>query len=339
MKAMFTTLSCLAVCSVSFSQADSSAVYFQKALAEKTAKRYLVASGYLDKAVEINPKFEEAYLQDAYINLEMRKTDKAIELFLKVHEINPGNTVAIKELTELYYSYHQYDKAIEFAQKCKDCENSERIIAMCSYQQEDYATAITGLQNVLLKNPNDAEASYTIGRSYLELEQENKAIPYYKKAVDGDPSKTMWAYELGIVYYNLEDYGNAITMFNKALDNGYQHSADIDENLGYAYIYHGDFSKGETLLLALLAKRPGDKEMLRNMADAYYKAKQYDQSLNYCQKLMEMDSKDAKALYQAGLCFQKKGDDDRGQKMCDKAIEMDPSLAGLRTKKEDMTGL
>jgi len=67
---------------------------------------------------------------------------------------------------------------------------------------------------------------------------------------------------------------------------------------------------------------------------AFYDGKMYDKCLDYCQKLMEMDMKDGKALYQAGLCFQKKGEVSRGQQMCDKAIEMDPTLAGLRRKKE-----
>ncbi len=339
MKAMFTTLSCLTICSAAFSQSDSSAVYFQKALAEKTAKRYLVASGYFDKAAQLNPNFEEAFMQDAYVNLEMRKTDRAKELFLKVYALNPNNKAAIKELTQLYYSYHQYDKAVEFAQKCKDCENSERIIGMCSYEQEDYATAISGLQNVLAKNPNDAEASYTIARCYLELEQEDKAIPYYKKAVEADATKPLWAYELAIVYANKEDYGNAIIMYNKAADNGYEKTNDYNENLGYAYIYHHEFDKGEALLSALLVKRPGDKELLRGMAEACFKAKLYDKSLGYCQKLMEMDGKDAKALYQAGLCFQKKGEKDRGEKMCDQAIELDSSLGSLRTKSMNVEGL
>ncbi|MBS1761969.1 MAG: hypothetical protein JSR00_03780, partial [Bacteroidetes bacterium] len=49
---------------------------------------------------------------------------------------------------------------------------------------------------------------------------------------------------------------------------------------------------------------------------------------------LEADSSNARALYQAGLNFQKKGQKDKGQNMCDKAIEMDPSLERLRTKKE-----
>jgi tetratricopeptide (TPR) repeat protein len=76
--------------------------------------------------------------------------------------------------------------------------------------------------------------------------------------------------------------------------------------------------------------------MIRDMAEAFYKGKDFQKSLNYCQKLMEMDTKDGKALYQAGLCFQKMGQKDKGQSMCDKAIEMDPSLNSLRQKSMTM---
>ena len=77
---------------------------------------------------------------------------------------------------------------------------------------------------------------------------------------------------------------------------------------------------------------------MRDLAQILYEQKQYNRSLDYCQRLLEMDAKDGKALYQAGLDFQKMGQKDKGQGMCDKAIEMDPSLAGKRTKKMDMGG-
>ena len=65
----------------------------------------------------------------------------------------------------------------------------------------------------------------------------------------------------------------------------------------------------------------------------------YDKSLDYCQQLMTLDDKDGKALYQAGLCFIKKGSKEKGQNMCDAAIKMDPSLSGLRTKQDGGMGL
>jgi tetratricopeptide (TPR) repeat protein len=85
-----------------------------------------------------------------------------------------------------------------------------------------------------------------------------------------------------------------------------------------------------------MARKPGNKEIIRDIAQAFYDNKMYDKCLGYCQKLMEMDKNDAKALYIAGLCFQKKGEKEKGQQMCDKAVHMDPTLAGLRRKRELM---
>jgi tetratricopeptide (TPR) repeat protein len=317
-------------------KADSSELYFQKGIEEKTARHYLVASKNFEKALQFNPNLKEALLENGYVNLEMRKTDNAMLSFTKVLEIEPANAAATKEMMELYYSYRQFAKAKDMASKCKGCASAEKILALCNYQIEDYGNAVKGLLGYLSKNPTDAEATYTLGRSYLEMEEYKNAIPYYNKAILLDDSKNAWMYELGLIYYNQEDFKNAITFFNKAAEKGYPQSSDFVENLGYANIYAGDFDKGEKILLELLAKKPGNKELLRDIAEAYYQRKMYDKSLDFCQKLMEMDTKDGKALYQAGLCFQKKGQTDKGQKMCDKAIEMDPSLSGLRQK--SMTG-
>jgi tetratricopeptide (TPR) repeat protein len=314
-------------------QQDSALYYFRKGNEEKEARRWMLAAKHYDKAIQFNAKFTEAYLQNGYAHLEMRRTDVAKAHFTKVYELEPGNATAIKELTDLYYGYRQYEKAIEFAQKCSSCPNAQRIIGQSHYELEDYAAAVKTLLGVVAKNPADAEAQYTIGRSYLEMEEYKSAIPYYAKAVELDKTRNAWMYELGLQYYNMNDFKNALDMFNKAAENGYPKSNDFYENLGYCQIYTGDFEKGEKTLLDIYAKKPGNKDILRDIAEIYYQRKMYDKSLDFCQKLLEMDKNDGKALYQAGLCFQKKGQTDRGQQMCDKAIEMDPSLASLRQKK------
>ncbi len=317
----------------SFAQADSARFYFQKGTDEKNARHWLVAANYFDKAIKFNPKYIDAYLENAFVNLEMRRTEVAKVNFTRVNEIDPANAVAIKELTQLYFSYRQYENAISFAQKCKNCPDAERIIGMSYYELEDYAGAVRVLQGVVSKNPADAEAHYTIGRSYLDMEEYKNAIPWYTKAVALDTSRGTWMYELGLQHYNLNEFKNALAMFLKAAEHGYTRSSDYYENVGYCYIYTGDFEKGEKILLDIYAKKPGNKDILRDIAEIYYQRKSYDKSLEFCQRLLEMDKNDGKALYQAGLCFQKKGQVDRGQQMCDRAIELDPSLNSLRQKK------
>lgn len=330
----------IALTNVVFAQnTDSAKFYFQKGLVEKEAKRYLAASSFFDKAINFDIKYAAAYQENGYANLAMRKTDAARGHFTKLYELDPTSMAAITELTELYFSYHQYKKAIEFAGKCVGCPNGERIIAMSSYRLEDYATAVKGLLNVIAKDATDAEAIYTIGRSYLDMEQYIKAVPYYTKAIELDATKNVWMNELGLLYYNLNDFQHAKVYLIKAQENGYPASNDFNENLGYAYIFSGEFEKGEKLLLAILSKKPGNKDILRDIAEAYYQQKMYDKSLNFCQQLLVLDEKDAKALYQAGLCFQKKGQKEKGQSMCDNAIKIDPSLSGLRQKQDGGIGL
>lgn len=313
---------------------DSAVYYFNKGVEEKDNKRWLVAHQAFEKSIELNPKYAAAYLENAAVLLEMRRTDKAKENYTKLHQLEPNNKVAIKLLAELYFSYRQYDKAIEFAKKCTDCQEANRIIGMSYYQQEDYAAAEKALQAALKQNPADAEATYTLARNYLDMEAYKQAVPWYEKAIALQGAKSTWMYELGLLYYNNNDYKNAVLAFNKAAAGGYEQKNDFNENLGYASLYAGDYDKGEELLLGILKRKPNNTVLLRDMAEIFYQQKQYDRSLSYCQKLMEIDPKDGKALYQAGLCFQKKGQKDRGQQMCDKAIEMDPSLKNLRQKKE-----
>jgi tetratricopeptide (TPR) repeat protein len=316
-----------------YAQTDSAKTYFQKGLTEKAAGRYMLASQAFNTAIAFDPEYEDARMQDAYVNLAMRRMDNAKAGFQKVYDMDHNNQEAIKALTDLYYDYHQYKLAINFAGMCKTCNNAPRIIAMSNFQEENYEDAVDQLTKVLQNDPKDAEVAYAIGSCYLELQDDIQAVQYFQKAVQLDPAKNEWTYELGLLYYNNQDYKDAVIAFDKAAADGYNdQSSDFKENLGFACVYSGSFARGEKLLLGLLTQRPENKDLLRGIADAYYSHKMYDQSLAFCQKLIMLDANDGMALYQAGMCFQKKGQAAKGQALCDKAIQLDPSLAALKQK-------
>ncbi len=317
---------------------DSARFYFNIGKKEKNDKRFLVASQAFDKAIKFDPSFTEAYMENGYVNLEMKKTNAAITNFTKVHEQEPGNKVAISELMGLYYNYRQFNKATEFANKCKDCKGAQRIVGMSFYKQEDYPAAEKALLSALVQFPGDAEATYTLARTYLDMQEYKKAVPYYEKAVRMDDTKNVWMYELGLLYFNLTNYKEAVAYMQKAAEKGYAQGNDFNENLGYAMLYSGEYDNGEKLLVGIWSRKPGNIDLIRDMSEVLYQQKQYDRSLVYCKKIMEIDPKDAKALYQAGLNFLKKGEKDRGQQMCDNAIKMDPSLASLR-RENKMPGM
>lgn len=317
---------------------DSSQYYFSKGMEEKTAKKFLVASQHFEKAVSFNKNFAAAYVENGYANLEMRKTDQAKFNFTKAYELQPSNAAALKELTTLYFDFRQWDKAIEFASKCTGCENADRIIGMSAYEKENYGLAEKALLRAIAKSPTDAKSHYTLGRTYVEMELYKKAVPFFEKAVTLSPEKNAWLNELGLVYYHNDDYKNAARVFQEAASQGYPQSNDFNENFGYALLHSGEYAKGEEKLVAIYEKKPGNTEIIRDLAQILYEKKQFDRSNIYCQKLLNINPNDGKALYQAGLNFQKKGEKEKGQAMCNKAISIDPSLASKRTKIEGLAG-
>ena len=331
MKKLLTVIS-LAVAGQSLANTftDSSQYYFDRAMAEKLANRSLVASKMFEKALDFNQKNASIYVEAAQNLQEMHVPDKAKAYYTKAYELDPKNPKVIRELTTLYYDFRQWDKAIEFANKCNNCENSDRIMGMSLYKKEDYVGAEKYLQKVLAKNPNDAIANYTLAKNYIDAEQDRKALPYFEKATTLSPEKPNWTLELATLYSDIGNYRAAVPKYEAAIKLGVPQNNDFNESYGYALIYSAQFEKGEEKIVEIYKKK-GNKEILRELANTLYKLKQYDRCLDYCQKLMEVDPKDGKALYQAGLSFIKIGKKDKGQSMCDKAIELDPSLSSKKS--------
>ena len=323
-----------------FSQnADSSQYYFKKGLGESALRHYAVAGKNFDKAIQFNSNFAEAYVANGKANLEMSRIYEANQNFTKAYQLQPSNNEVIKELASLYFNNRQFQKAIELVQKCNDCADADRILGMSYYHTEDYGKAVTFLQKAILKNDKDGEAAYTLGRTYLELENEKNAIPQFQKAIILEPARNQWAYELGLIYYNQNDYKNALKYFNQASENGFNKNNDYYENYGFAQLYTGDAENGIKTLTQILERKPNNKELLNNIANAMYETKRYDDALVYFQKLLELNPKDANSLFMAGMTFQKMGQKEKGQKICDNAIAMDPSLAKNRQKKDMPMGL
>lgn len=322
-----------------FAQADSSRYYFQKGLEEKNNKRYAVADKLFDKAIKFSPGNIETYIEKGRVNLEMRKLYDAQLAFNEAYKIDPGNEEAIRQLTDIYFNNRQYNKALEFAEKCKSCKYVDFIRGMVYYNTEDYGQAMTSLEKAVKMDPANATAAYTLARTYLELEQEKKAIPSYLNAIALDSSRSNWIYELGLIYYNQGNYQNAIQFFEKAASAGYNKGNDFVENLGFAQLYAVRTDQGLATLQTIMDRKPNNKELIGNIASALYETKQYDNALAYYEKLLHLNPNDASALYMAGMTFQQKGEKEKGQKICDKAISMDPSLAKNRQKKDLPMGL
>ena len=93
-------------------------------------------------------------------------------------------------------------------------------------------------------------------------------------------------------------------------------------------------SVANPVLQQVLKKKPQDQELLYNIADAYYRNGKYEDAITYWDQVLAIDKANARSLYMIGMAYQKKGDNGKGIQLCDRAIQMDPSLKSLKTEKK-----
>jgi tetratricopeptide (TPR) repeat protein len=337
MKLMNLLLALLLLSSDLFAQTDSTQYFLQKGLDEKQKGHRMESLKNFEKAIkyEANNKVVLTELASAYMDL--RKYSDAKNTYKKLVDLGDVSAANYKQLMMLSYNMRQFDDVIVYANNLKKADPSEKInyyVGKVHYFQDNYGDAIQFLTAAAKEEPQNAEIPYMIGHAYADMLNYKLAIPYFQKGISLDSTKSNWMYELGLICYAIHDDKNALKYILLAGEKGYTKDNDYMENLGIAYLDAGDLDKGAAILNDLLKKRPSDFNLLNMVAEAYYYKGKFDQAMDYWDRILGYDKTSASSLYMIGMCYQKKGDKSKGQQLCDKAIEMDPSLAMYKQKKE-----
>ena len=320
-----------------FAQADSSAFYFQKGSDAKSKGHSLMAIQNFEKAYSFNKNDKRTVSELAAGYLGLRHYAQAREKFLQLESMGDKSDSTYRQLTLLSFNARKWDDAIRYALLLKKQNVNEKLawyIGKSYYEKEDLGNAIRYFGYAAKEDPTNAEIPYTIAKAYADMMNYKEAIPYFLKAIELNPNNARWIYETALIYYAIPDDQNALKYLLLAGDKGYKKDNEYLQNLATAYVNAGKPEEGIALLKEALERRPTDINIINMLAESYYDSKKYDESISYYDKLLQIDSKNAEALYMMGMCFQKKGEKQKGMAMCDKAIQMDPGLQSLKQEKK-----
>jgi len=337
MKRVNLALVLLIISSFLFAQTDSTQYFLQKGLDEKQKGRRMESLKNFEKAIKYDPNNKAVLSELASAYVDLRKYFDAKNTYKKLVDLGDASATNYKQLLQLSFNMRSYDEALVYANNLKKTDPSEKVnyyIGKIYYDQDNYGDAIQSLNAAAKEDPQNAEIPYMIGHSYSDMMNYKLAVPFYQKAIALDSTKNNRVYELGLIFYAMNDDKNALKYILLAGEKGYKKDNDYMENLGIAYLNVGDLVKGSVILNDLLKKRPSDFNLLNMIAEAYYYKGKYDEAMGYWDTILGYDKTNASSLYMIGMCYQKKGDKAKGQRLCDKAIEMDPSLAMYKQKKE-----
>ena len=337
MQKIFFTAAIAGLSFTSSAQADSANYFLQKGLDEKAKGRRMEVVKNLEKAYAYNKSSIEItrHLAEAY--REVNFYAKAKEKYGQAEGLGDKSPALYKQLMGLNFNMRQWNDAIKYAQLLKKADAAENVnyfIGRAYYEQEDLGKGIQFLELAAKEDPANAEIPHTLATAYTNMQNFRLAIPHFQRAISLQPTNNRWIYEMALVYYGMNDNANALKYMLEAGEKGYRKDNEYTQNLATAYMNAGKFAEGLEVLKQVLEKRPTDLGLLDMVAEACYDAGKYDDAINYYNKILAIDEKKAEALYMMGMAYQKKGQETNGRKLCDKAIEMDPSLSSLKTEKK-----
>jgi tetratricopeptide (TPR) repeat protein len=314
---------------------DSADFYLKKAQVLKEARKIWDADKSFQKAISFAPTDENVRIEYGNYLVEQRKYFAAVEQYAKILEKDIKNKPALQKLTEVSYMLHRWNDVIMYANKLGTDSKIAKMNFMLGksyYELENYGQAQKYLTLEVDANPTSAEAVSLLGRVHIDLNNYKQAIAIYNKALNLDPNNNQMIYELGLLYYTINNEKEAIKYFELAIEKGYKKDLGVLENLGLAYLSF-DIQKGIDILNKVLEMKPGNGAILFQVAQAYYKAEKFEDAALSYRRIYDADPSNVRSLYMSGLAYIKKGDKNKGTKICDLAISLDPSLAQLRTQK------
>jgi tetratricopeptide (TPR) repeat protein len=162
---------------------------------------------FFTKAVQYNPKDEEAVrmLGQAYLN--KGSIDTAEKYFDKAIEIYPENYTAWSNKGMIYLNKKEYAKALTFFKKATDLKRNYTeayyYASVCEFSQSNYAGAIPYLEAALKNNGNLPEIYYNLGIAYLNTGSYNKAEQALNGALSMNPKMANAYYALAETYQKL----------------------------------------------------------------------------------------------------------------------------------------
>ncbi|MFN2260975.1 MAG: tetratricopeptide repeat protein [Psychroflexus sp.] len=226
-------------------------------------------------------------------------------------ETNPPNNFKSQILlAKTYQSKKFYESAISSYNKALSDKNDspkyQFIFAKLLKKKRHFKEADSLLVLLHKKYPNNSEFAYQLGLTKAELNDISPDV-YFVKALENDASHQSAAYALGKYYLKIKSYAKAEEVCISAL-NYNPKNTKILGLLGQIYFRQRKLKQSIETFRTLEKHIKLPKFIIEKLAIAYANTNQFEQSITYYKKLLEIVPKDFKYHYQIARVYLAKGE-------------------------------
>lgn len=198
-----------------------------------------------------------------------------------------------------------------------------------SFNRKDYEKAIKFFKQALEQEHVRPQVYYNIGLTYQSMKDYDLAVASYKKFLDANPEDYDGLYNIALAYYKLENYSKAIEYFKICLEKKSEDEAI--KSLVKAYLGNNQMQEAYDLALSVLNNSKDRLDFFYQLAKIFENknanGKDFtliDKAIEMYLKIIEYDSKYFDAYLSLSICYAKKGEWEMSVDFCNKALEIKP---------------
>jgi tetratricopeptide (TPR) repeat protein len=300
--------------------------YFNKGQKAKDWQERIL---FYNKAIELNPKYAEAYnyrgnahFEKEYYEMALSDYNNAISL--KPNWANPynnrGNYYTVFK-NEYDRALQDYDTAIKLNQKDARFYNNR---AACYFRQNNFEAALRDYDRAIELDPILFYAYIKRGNIYWKKKEYGKALQDFNTAIEIDPNSASAYDDRGNVYQEQKDFDKALQDYDKAIEINPNYASAYN-NRGNLYLAKNKYGEALQDYNKAIELEPNFTIAYINRGNIYLKKKEYVKALQDINKAIELDASSASAYNGRGNLYFAKKKYDEALRDYNKAIELDPN--------------
>ena len=270
---------------------DSAKYYFRKAIETDPCDSYANENYGSANSDYISPEFGSVYTDSVYFKI-------AKKYFLKSIECDQNFASGYQKLSALYSRTKNEDSALAILQACVannpgNAEGFRNLGTYCLYTLKDTVKAVTNFTKAISLDPSSGDNYYSLARLYRKQKKRDKAIEVYTDAAKKIGNNKDLFNELGNTYFEApSQFDKAIMYYKKALEidstlsyvlfnlgklYGVKDSVKLDSSIHY-------YSK------AVFYDPDRFQKINHTIADFYYDRKKFDLAKIYYLQSLRMST-------------------------------------------------
>ena len=228
---------------------------------------------------------ERLYIEERY--------EEAIEYFKQLLDDEEDKTSSLNYLGCCYINLERYDEALEVLDEVLQLTLWERPLfnkGRVYLKLGNYSEALAYFNRAIMINPEESDVYYYLGVYHDKIGDYKTSKYYYEKAISIQYNDSEYHLNLAVACFRTNDFNRALeeSEISISLDDS-SLNANAFSNKAYILYTINNYKESLETYLKAINMLPNDTEIMNMIANCYSELKQYNECLDWLQKILWID--------------------------------------------------